>query len=172
MTISIWERIADTPWWVYALFVYVAMVCFIATKPHTVTLKSLYITSAIFIPISIISICLVLPFSFYNMLIWAIATLAGAALGWLQFKVMKIKAIKQESKLHIPGTWSIFLLAGLVLVANYYYGDTIKLDLSLLLLPKYTPYVLAIYGVLSGLFIGKIIYSRRCIKSGPYFSQA
>jgi hypothetical protein len=172
MTVSFWENVANTPWWAYVVIFCLLILGWAATKPHEVPIKKLLIPPAFFIPISLVSLYLTLPFTVLSLGLWLVAAACGTLVGWLHFRILKVKAIKGQSSLHMPGTKSLYLLLLLIGVARYYYEFNLNDYLMLLTQVKYSKPIIASYGFLGGLLIGKVIYARRCIKTGPYWSAA
>lgn len=172
MQTSIWENIADTPWWFFLAVLGLIWMAWLATKPKTVAVKSLFLIPVIYIPLSLASIFLSFPITPASVFIWIGATMAGTVLGWLHFRVLRIKAIQNESRLYIPGTWTLFILLLLIAVSKYYYGYSFIIDPQYFIQAKYATIIVALYGLFAGLFIGKVIYSLRCVKYGPYLSNA
>lgn len=165
---SFWEMVANTPWWVYLIFTYLIYISFLATKPRVISFRQLLILPSIFITLSIISLSTILQIDAYNIFLWSSALFLGIPLGWLQFFLQKIKAIKNESKLYIPGTWSLFFFCLFIFAAKYYYSFELAIDPKSIASSPYAPYILLLYGLFTGLFIGKLFYSLQCYKSGPY----
>lgn len=165
---SIWEKIAETSWWIYPLVVYFIFLSFAATKPRAVSLKNIIIMPVIFIPLSIPYLFVSFPITGFNVLVWLTAMVIGTALGWLQFKIFKVKAIKDESAIYFPGTFSMLFFIPLLLLGYYFYGSTLHLNAGMLSNPSNAVFFLGGYGVLAGLFIGRVIYCRNCVKKGPF----
>lgn len=170
MQTTIWESIADTPWWSFLTVIGFIGLAWLATKPKTVPVKNLFIVPAIYIPLSLLSVYLTLPLSTMLFLNWIGAALVGAACGWLHFRLLKIKALQNEASLYIPGTYGLFIIILLIAVSKYYYNYSLILDTQRLMQAQYADYIVALYGFFAGLFIGKIAYSLRCIKTGPFVS--
>lgn len=171
MSNTFWQTLASTPWWVYALFIYFMQISWIATKPRIIPIRSLLILPSIFITLSIISLAYLLQMDASTLFLWSSAMTIGIPLGWMQFYLQKIKAIKNEAKLYIPGTWSLFFIFALLFFVKYYYRYEFAIDPLTIATSPYAPYIVLFYGVCTGLFIGKLIYSINCYQSGPYFSE-
>lgn len=171
MSHSIWQVIANTPWWVFFLFVYLIRVSYVATKPRIIPLKSMLILPSIFVTLSIFGLANIIKLDSYNILLWLAALLVGSSLGWLQFYALKIKAIKEGNKIYIPGTWSVFFIVLTIFSIKYYFNVELALDPASIAASKYGPIFILMYGLFTGLFFGRLAYSIRCVKSGPYLSE-
>lgn len=171
MQTSIWEKIADTPWWFSLVIIGFVGIAWLATKPKTVPVKNLFFVPAIYIPLSVASICLTIPLNAIAILLWLGAALLGIAVGWLHYRLIKIKAVKNQASLYVPGTWSIFGLLLVVAVSKYYYDYPLMIDPQLFAQAEYANLFVGLYGLFAGIFIGKIIYSLRCVKNGPFVAH-
>ncbi len=170
MTNSIWEIIADTPWWVYVVFFALMQAGFTATKPRIISIKQLYLLPILFLLFSFIALARI-QLDLTNFFLWLGAIMFGTGLGWLQFRALKIKAIKNEAKLYIPGTWSVMVIILIAFTLKYYYGYQLAIDTRLILSPKFAGWLSLAYGLFTGLFVGRITYAHRCLKTGPFMAE-
>lgn len=166
---SVIEIIAGTPWWVYVLFVFLMRIAFLSTKPQIIDIKQLYILPAIFCILSIVSIYYISS-SFNHFIYWLPALTIGVAFGWLHYRLLNIKAIPSENKIVLPGTWSVFIIILVIFAAKYYMGFKMSIDSSWLSNPKVIITIASLYGLCTGLFIGRASYARKCLRVGPYAS--
>lgn len=165
-----WQIIADTPWWVFALGIYFCYVGFAASKPRIVPLQSTWILPSIIFVFSLISLALTLQVTFSHVGFWLLGTVSGSVFGWMQFHLRGIKAIRNESKLFIPGTWSIFPLLFVGLCFGYYF-DIQPIEPSQLLQPPLVKWLFFTYGVFAGLFGCRFWCGYRCTQRGPYLTE-
>lgn len=169
---SIWQAIANIPWWIYGTFIYLLRLGFLATKPRIISIKSILILPGFLIFISLLSIYLNKQFNFLHFLTWLSTFLLGTGCGWLQFRFFNIKAIKNEAKLYVPGTWSLLIVIVVSFSSRLYFlNASNKIDFALFLQPPLVIWLFALYGLLTGLFFGRITYALRCLKVGPYLTE-
>lgn len=168
MTNSVWDIIAGTPWWVFVLLIYLIRIGYDATKPSIVELKKLFILPAVLIGLSAMGIYTLTQHQPINLLVTIAALLFGIPLGWVHYKLLKIKAVPDKKQLHIPGTWSVLVLILLIFAVKYYTGYQMDVNPEVLLKPQNAIKILALYGLFIGLFIGRLAYSCRCLKYGPF----
>jgi hypothetical protein len=168
MNNSIWEIIANTPWWVFVLLVYLIRVGLGATRSRIVPVRRLLILPTIFIALSFVSMYNNMQLTFDHVLIWSAAFMIGSCLGWLQFKALKIKAVKNRASLYVPGTWSLLVIIIILFCVKYYYGYQNAIDPTKL---QSNIWLFFAYGLFTGLFAGRVGYAVRCIKAGPYASD-
>lgn len=171
MTYSIWQTIAETPWWFYVAFIIFLRLSFAATKTRIIHISHLFFLPAIFIPFSLISIYYTVTWQMRGFFLWSAACLFGIFWGWWQFRLRKIKAIKNQAQLCIPGTWNFFFIFIVFFLLKYYYDFSLTFDFNLLKQPQYANVFLALYGFLAGILLGRILYARRCLRIGPFLAH-
>ncbi len=165
---AFWVSLASTQWWVYFLFVFLIRVSLVATKPRTMAVKTLFFFPSLFATLSIITLSVIMQIDSFNIITWTSGLIIGISFGWLQFYLMNVQAIKNENKLYIPGSWSLFCIVVLLFSLKYYYSAVLTLDPMQVAASPYGPYFLLFYGFCTGLFMGRMAYSVYCIKTGPY----
>lgn len=170
MTNSIWEIIANTPWWVFLLFGYLLWVGFLATKPHQVHIKTLFLFPAFLFIFSLISL-ISFHFSVTTILIWLGAMLLGASLGWLHYQSLRVRAVQNAQKIYVPGTWVLLFIIIAGFSAKFYFGYEIAINPEFSFQPTYYIAMILLYGLLTGLFFGRFLYARHCLKFGPYLDS-
>lgn len=168
MTISIWEKIAETPWWIYVLYISLIYIGFLGTKARIIPIKQLFILPGMFLILSFCSMYL-MHLTLFALMCWIATIVLGMGLGWLQFRIFKIKAVKDEAKLYVPGTWSLLVIILIIFATKYYYGYELETNPQQLLSPKFAAILALIYGFFTGLSIGRASYAMRCLKVGPYY---
>lgn len=165
------ETIASTPWWVFVLFAYLVRLGFAARKPRYIPFRNLFFLPAIFVVISLFGLSELIGFTEKNMGIWIAALLIGSVLGWLHFYFIKIKAVKNEATLYLPGTWSLLIIILALFTSKYFFGFQLAIDPQLLQQEKYLIIWLSLYGLFTGLFFGRAMYAIRCLRRGPYMTN-
>lgn len=167
---TIWETIADIPWWLYPTVTYLIIVGFTATKPRVVSVKHTFILPGLFLVLSVASLLYTVHASLTNIAFWLLAIVAGSGVGWLYCLSLKIKAVKDKPLLYLPGTWSVLFIFLTIFAVRSYYGFTLAFDPLILTQPKHAFALVTIYGLFTGLFIGRSVYSLRCLKVGPFIT--
>jgi hypothetical protein len=167
---SIWQTIASTSWWVLALFFYLMYVSYAATKPKSIPVRSFYLTPPLFIMGTIAGMITLLQTNATNLACWAVMLVMGYGLGWLQFNIMKVKANEDGKLLLIPGTKSMFFFVLLGFALKIYLGYEISFNLDLFKTPSYSLAIMIMYGLFTGLLLGRMMYAKRAAKFGPFAS--
>lgn len=163
MSTSIWETIAETPWWVFALFFYLMYAAIVATRPSVVQIKTFVIFPIVFVCLTMVNIIFIKQIHFTQICFWIATFSIGSLLGWLQLNFIKIKLLKDENKLQIPGSWSLLIILLVLLTMKYYFGYQITFTTDMLRDPFYQNILISIYGIATGIFVGRWIYVRRLV---------
>lgn len=168
MTNLIWERIANVSWVTYAFFIYIIIIGFKSTKPSVISIRSLRYMACLFFILSLIWFYSYIHLTMYNLFILITTIFLGTLLGWLHFRLVKVKAIKNQQQIRFPGSW-LMLIVTFALLISMFYLDLDFFSFSLMITtPAYALSLLALYGLFTGLYIGRLIYSVRSVKNGPY----
>lgn len=172
MNNSIWEVIAETPWWFYLLFIYLLNIARLLSRTRIMPIKNLIIFPAIFFALSLIGIFFMIKLNVQNILIYFEMLLLGSFLGWLHFRLQKIKALKNEAKLVIPGSWTLAVIVIILFATRFYFRyELLQINPDILRQPEYASYFMLFYGLITGLFLGRLAFAIHCYKRGPYFSD-
>jgi hypothetical protein len=170
---TIWHTIAATHWWIFVLFFFCAWNCYIVTKPHRVSLNNLYMPAFSFIGMSALYLTMVMTlrgsqFDYNLMLTWCGMVLLGTTLSYLHYYALKVKAQPDAAIIVLPGSYLPMLYFIVAISVKLYFRIQINFHLAQLLNPEHYRVLATIYGCLSGLCLGRVVYAVRCIKRGPY----
>src|SRR3990167_5126937 len=165
---SIWQAIAETPWWVYPLVYYMFYLSYLGTKPRIMPLQYLMLSATSFILISTLGIIYFVNVDISNPACWIVMFLLGAGLGWLHFGRLKVKGIEGAKKILMPGSVLPFCIIVAVLSVKYFFSDQISVDPDVLRTGLYSRGLMTLYGFCTGLFFGRIVYVMRVLKFGPF----
>ncbi|OGT63630.1 MAG: hypothetical protein A3E85_01595 [Gammaproteobacteria bacterium RIFCSPHIGHO2_12_FULL_45_12] len=172
MTNSIWNTLANTPWWLYAAYFFMIRISFSSLKPQILALKSLIPFPILCALVSAITLFATPSFTSGRIAYWLTGVLTGMLLGSLQFRLMKIKAILHEPKIWIPGSPALLIALIVFGFLRTYYNWSLTIDMSLLAQPDHALKIAGILGLLTGLSVGRILYALHCLKQGPYLTPA
>jgi hypothetical protein len=166
---TIWQTIASTPWWMFLFSAYFIWVCYNATKPRIVTIRQLTVMPLFIISLSVMSMCAMMKtVSYFHYALWLGMFLLGTGLGYLHFLMLNIKAIKSLNSVYLPGTWAPLFIILSLFISKSYFGYQFTFDPQTLVDPEYAILIILAYGLFTGLFIGRLGYALRCMKSGPF----
>lgn len=170
MTPTIWDSLANTPWWIFIAYPYFLYLSYQATKPRFIAYSAFRNTAIIFTIAATLFLIFTKSFKPSQAGMWSAALIAGIAIGWIQFQILRIKARKNDLSLRTPGNWLLVLLVIGTMYYQYQHGYNSVFSLSNLNNSRLIAWLPIIYGLLSGAFIGKAIYAKRCIMNGPYLA--
>jgi len=169
MTITIWDIIADTPWWVYVLIIFFIRIAYLATKPQLVSIKKMFALPLSMLVISTILLATQFPIHWLDVSIFVLALLLGSLLGWLHFRIKKVKAIMNQAILYVPGSWNIFILLIAIIVIRFNWNNSLSKETFMQ--PNGILVISLLLGSSMGLMLGRLYYSLKCLKSGPFLEH-
>lgn len=153
----IWQTVIHTPWWVYLLLVYLIIVGLKASKSRIIPFWKLFVLPTIFLSISIQNLTTIENIEYLSISSWIVAMLVGSLLGWWQVKRLDIKIDKKSSLIQIPGSWDTLLVMLIIFVAKYYFGYEKATNPVLVAQLNFKVSMLALSGVCTGLFLGRLL---------------
>lgn len=154
---TIWEILIHTPWWVYLILAYVLNVGIRASKTRVVALKKLFIVPAIFLFMSIHTLVTSIKIDIFTVTIWSLAILLGTGLGWWQIARYQLQVDKKHGLIRLPGTWSTLLIIAIIFITKYYFGYQQAVNPDFANQASLIYSLLAVSGICTGLFIGRLI---------------
>lgn len=152
----IWQTLINTPWWVYALLVYLIIIGIKSSKTQVISLKKLFIIPVLFTVLSIHTLLTSVKTDFFTISCWAIAMIIGIILGWLQIYRYQIKIDKTKQLVQVPGNWTTLIIILLIFASKYYFGYELAVDPQMLTQTWFEVSLLAVTGICAGLFVGRL----------------
>lgn len=162
---SIWQHIATTPWWFFALFIYLFSLSFKFTKPYSVDIRRITLLPMLPLLLGMVFLMYFLPSTKTNIHLWFNGLMLGIGAGFLHFRLVKPQY--SDHQLRFPGNWLAPIFLGCLLSAKLYFGFALMPSLSLLTNPWFAMIVFFVYGLGTGLYIGRYYY----IKTLPAISR-
>lgn len=166
MTTTIWDIIADIPWWVSVIIVFFIRIAYLATKPQLVSIKKMFTLPISMLVISTILLATQFPIYWLDVAIFFMALILGSGLGWLHFRIKKVKAVMNQATLYIPGSWNIFIIIIAMFVIRVNWNTSLSKET--LMQPNMILLASFLLGLSMGLVLGRLYYALRCIKLGPF----
>lgn len=170
MAFSTWEQIANIPWPFYAFLYFMLYSIYRTTKPSILSIRIfLYLPTFLILATSLYLTALKNHFA-TQIVFWVSGIVAGIFIGMRLLKYQQVKAIAGHKKIYLPGSWSTIILLAIIasvqgisagLMAHY--PDTQYQHL-------FNASWFLIYGLFTGMFIGRMIYAFRCLKHGPFIA--
>lgn len=154
---TILAALQQTPWWVYLLFFYLLKIGFGATKTCVVSMKKMVILPLIFTALSIHTMIASFRVTATIFLIWFFSIALGSLIGYLLVRHFPYRVDKKKQLIEMPGTWLTLIFILLIFFAKYFFGYEISADPMLLKNTVFEFALLGTSGVVTGLFIGRLI---------------
>lgn len=162
MSYSTWERIAETPWWVYLFLLGIFYLAYLATKPRILSARTAILFPFINHSLLVFLCFFFITFNLQNILILLCTTCLGIVLGFTQYYFSKVKAVN-PSQIYVPGSWLFIIFLFLAFFAKYYFPHPdIFAGMSLSAF-KESVFPAIFAGSLTGLFIGRTSYLIKCL---------
>lgn len=156
---EIWVALSNTPWWVYALFIYLVMIGIKASNTRVISIKKLFIIPVIFTYLSIHTLITSFDIHVLEVSIWGSAILIGTLFGWAEvFRQHRhIKVDKTKHLIQVPGSWMTLILILVIFASKYYFGYELDQDPELIHQNAFEYSMLIVSGICTGLFIGRAL---------------
>lgn len=156
--------LAETPWWVYILFVGLVIIGLKATRPRTISFTRLLLLPSIFTILSIIWLTERLAGNYFFLLFWILGLGAGSLLGWQSVRPWRIKPDRHRKTISLPGTRSTLILILFVFAFRYFFIYNYEVHPEIA-----SHFFLAdsiLSGVVTGIFIGRSLELYQKYKQG------
>ncbi|MFT6834927.1 MAG: hypothetical protein ACJA0H_000960 [Francisellaceae bacterium] len=153
----IYQLIVNTPLWVYAILAYIIFVGYKASKPGTITLGKQVIILIIFSYLGVSSFFSSFQLDIFNIGLWCISILIGAAYGWFWIKTLKLKVKRSSKMFYSEGSWRLMYLLIIIFISNYYIGYQTAINQDMFNQLWFDLLVLFISGACLGIIIGRFI---------------
>lgn len=164
---DLYDFFRGTPWWVYALLVYLLWVGIRAARPRVVALKKLLILPIIFTLLSLHTLLTSVVLSPLTIGAWAVALLVGGAIGYAQISRQTLQVDRARGLLRVPGSWSVLVLIVIIFASKYYFGYSLSIDPQRAHHWPFALSLLAVSGICTGLLIGRFTCYRQRFKNLP-----
>lgn len=152
----LWSALVHTPWWVYALLIYLITVGVYASKTRVVSLKKLFVLPAIFLAMSVNTFISSVQIHFLTISAYLLSLLLGIGGGWMLVQQQDLKIDKQRDLIQIPGSWVTLVLTLIIFAAKYYFGYALATDPEKAHDTFFEIMMLGVSGICTGLFMGRL----------------
>lgn len=169
------EIVANTPRWVFVVLVVVLAAGLLQTRPREVRFRRAVALSAVMVALSVVGVWSTFGTEQLAVASWGAGLLTGTAAGRYLLSGSKIAYRVEPALFELPGSWAPLLLMMLIFATRYVVGVTASLQPDLLQSPPYLASACAVYGVLSGFFLGKLsrlLAVRRSARRGSVASPS
>lgn len=164
MPVSIWESIANTPWWVYVLYALVFFLCLKARHPTHTSLKQLIFFPLYFLSLAVLCAAYSMHPTLTQVGAGALACSLSAILGWIQFARLPLIFNAKQGTITLPGSRAPLLFLMAATLAKFGLGLSLPSNYQLLNSGAYNTPLFTLYGTVLGLSLGRFAYARQAFK--------
>lgn len=151
------QIIKGTPLYVWAILVYLLFVGIKSMKTRVVYLPKLFVIPLILLAIKYKTLLSI------DALVFCLVILVGSAISFFMHFMYKIRVIKREGSIEVPGSYGTLIILFSFFIVKYYFGYLKSADHDLFL--KYALIENIISGLFSGYFIGRaLVFTYKYLK--------
>lgn len=157
MITTLMSFLKGTPWWVYALFIYLIIIGISALKPSVVSIIKLAVLPVLFTALAVHT--LIISFAINNtaILLLAAGLLFGTLLGLLIAGNHDYQVDRKHFLILMPGGWTTLILILIIFGSKYYFGYKLSADPMITQDFNFEMFMLIVSGACTGIFIGRFI---------------
>jgi hypothetical protein len=149
------QIVVHTPVWVWALLAFLVYRGFIASVDREVALKKTFIIPVVMLVLSIQGMTSGFGASAFAAPVWLASLVLGSALAWMLADPAALRAFPERGTIHLRGSWAPMMLMMGIFLTKYAVGVTLALHPALRGQMEFVASVCALYGLFSGIFLGK-----------------
>lgn len=170
---QVYQFLVHTPWWVYAVFVYLIVRGVRAMQPGNTTLVKVAIIPVVFTILGVSELVRVYGLAPDAIGIWVVGLVIGAVIGFLILRTAAISVDRATGIIHRPADMTLLPLVILIFAVKYTFGVIGALSPALLLEPSFRFADLGLSGLFTGVFIGKFaVYIFRYASAQPSIAKS
>lgn len=155
---------ADTPTWVYILFIFLVYMGIKARRPQVMPFAKVFILPLVFVFMSWHMLERIAMQNFLQFILGMLALIVGVGLGWWYITQFTIKVDKKHRLIEMPGTWSILIIVLFVFISNYYFQVVMHAQPLIAKQSWFIICMLVILGTAKGYFVGRALALWRCFE--------
>lgn len=156
-----------TPWYVYLILIYLIFIGIKSVKGGVVPLKKLFFIPILFLWMSADEIIKHVHMTPKYIIASIVGLVLGSILGWLQYHMLQIRVDQKNKLLEIEGSWFGAFLILITFIVKYYVGYSFTMNN---MSSTTTCTLLLISSILTGAFLGRLIYGIQKLRAGPHIN--
>ena len=157
-----------TPWWVYLLLYFLLKMGFKAASTRVVSVKVLFIGPVVFTFMAIETLINNFKITGFDISIFSIALITGAAIGWYQVSTQSLRLDKENWLIEIPGSWSVLIIIIIIFASKYYFGYELSVDPEIAHNTLFETAFVGVTAGCTGIFVGKLLCYLHRLQKGPH----
>jgi hypothetical protein len=154
-----------TPWYVYLVLVYLIFVMIKSVKGGVTPFKKLFFIPILFLWMWVDDVVVHIHISPRYIVASIVGILLGVICGWWQYRNLNIRVDQENKLLEIEGSILSAFLILLTFVVKYYIGYSFATNATY---SDVTCVLLFFSSILTGAFVGKLIYGIYKLRAGPH----
>jgi hypothetical protein len=151
------EIASHVPVWVWIIMAYGILMGVRAFAERKVSLAMATLLPIVFLYLSLSSLISVASGAPAVGLVWLLAVVAGAALGWFYLSPEPIEVHRGRGTLVVPGTWAVLVLFVVIFATKFVYGFEQATNPELAASLLFTVVVFALSGLSTGIVTGRTV---------------
>lgn len=151
------QILTKTPVWVWALLAFLVYRGVVASVERVTSLRSAFLIPVVMLGLSVQGVASTFSANSPAMPIWLAALLAGTALTWSLVDPSRISADPSSRTIRQPGSWTPMMLMMGIFLTKYIVGVTLAMHPELKHEAVFAASVCTLYGLFSGVFVGRLL---------------
>ena len=144
---------ANTPWWVYLLFLYCLLIGYLGHRTRIILVHRVFIVPVLIAIWAMHGIFVRHALNLPYFTTWFASLVLGCLAGAEMNRHIRVIADKRHMLIQVPGTWKVLILVLIIFALRYYFGYYHVFDPATL----YDPFLIYSDLILMGFFIGLIM---------------
>ncbi len=165
MPVLTWETLANTPWWIFVLFIFAFKLSLNARKPSTLPIKNLLITPIYCVFLGLITSFYLLHPSLLQLSNSLLGLALGFCFGWFQLSFHRPKLHPADQRITLNGSSLPLLLFLSSAFMTLCHPATLNAIYDATLSGQYNAYILFFYGLGAGSALGRFFYAKGALKN-------
>ncbi len=166
--VAVKHVLATTPIWLYFAFLYLLFVGYRESRMRVLSFRSVYMFTVIVVLISFEALSSYFTMTSSMVTRWLFGLLFGIGLGGLKIMLVKIDVDRKLQFFRFSGSWAVFFIVIIFLVAKNYVSYQLMKAPALLDNSNFQLLLLILMGAFPGMFVGRFLYCCYRFFFGPY----
>ena len=159
------QTLLDTPWWVYAIFIYVIYRGIRASQTRVIPLARLFILPLIIVVFASHTLLAMTTLSGDLVINWVLTLIVGFLIGWWLTKIRDIKVDQEKGLLQISGSWISLIVILFIFGSHYYVGYMTAVHPEVVQQTFFAHIIFALNGITMGIVVGRLAHYLYCYKT-------
>lgn len=159
------QTLLDTPWWVYAIFIYVIYRAIVALRTRIIPVKNLFIFPVIIVMLTGRTLLTMTTLSLVLVINGLIAFVSAFIIGWWLTKIRKIKVDRQQGLLQVQRSWISLIVLLVIFGIHYYVGYMNAVYPEIAQQLFFVHCIFTLNSIIMGIIVGRLAHYLYCYKT-------